>query len=51
MEKKGEGHPSFIEERRKLGGLVLNKSSLEENERSEVVVASHWLWARTACCC
>lgn len=46
MEMKGGGHPSFIEERRKLGGFFLNKSSLEE-----VVVASHWMWARTACCC
>ena len=38
-----EGEHEFIEEKRKLGGDVLNKSSLEENESWEVLVAPHWL--------
>lgn len=39
-----KGHFPFIEKRRKLGGVVLSKSSLEEEE-FEVVAASYWLQA------
>lgn len=42
MENNG-GECSFMEERRKLGGSVMNKSPLEESEIFTVLTASHWL--------
>lgn len=40
-ENKGR-HP-FKEERGKLGGVVLNKSSLENSNEFKVAAACHWL--------
>lgn len=42
MENNG-GECSFMEERRKLGESVMNKSPLEESEIFMVLTASHWL--------
>ena len=45
-----KGEHSFIEERRKLGGVALNRNSLEKR-RVGSGGGPNWLQSRAACCC